>query len=125
MATVVTRGVSYCNDCFSNNILHKYKMMFGKSKILKPDERVLIAYSGGNNSRALVHICFLATGDQQHKRMRHYSMVCHIDERLLWGEVSQSYKRYRLLSSFKEIDWNMNLIITWVKSIMSIRFVVM
>jgi PP-loop superfamily ATP-utilizing enzyme len=63
--------------------------MFGKSKILRPNEKVLIAYSGGANSRALVHFCFMAIHEEQHKKMTFSPMICHIDERSLWKDVNE------------------------------------
>lgn len=35
---------------------HRFRCEFGKSRLIRDGERVLVAYSGGSNSCALIHL---------------------------------------------------------------------
>lgn len=37
-------------------VTHKFRCEFGKSRLIRDKEPVLVAYSGGRNSRAMVHL---------------------------------------------------------------------
>ena len=49
-------GQSLCSDCFSNSILRKTAKTISKYKMIKNDELVCVAVSGGKDSLALLHI---------------------------------------------------------------------
>ena len=49
-------GQSLCSECFSNSILRKTAKTISKYKMIKNDELVCVAVSGGKDSLALLHI---------------------------------------------------------------------
>ena len=49
-------GQSLCSRCFSNSILRKTAKTISKYKMIKNDELVCVAVSGGKDSLALLHI---------------------------------------------------------------------
>lgn len=49
-------GQSLCSDCFSNSIMRKTAKTISKYKMIKNDELVCVAVSGGKDSLALLHI---------------------------------------------------------------------
>ena len=49
-------GQSLCSVCFSNSILRKTAKTISKYKMIKNDELVCVAVSGGKDSLALLHI---------------------------------------------------------------------
>ncbi|KAK7113947.1 cytoplasmic tRNA 2-thiolation protein 2-A-like isoform X1 [Littorina saxatilis] len=75
---VVTRvNDAFCQDCFLVYAVHKFRSAIGKSKVIVPKEHVLVAYSGGPASSALLH--FLQEGKKEGK-LRFTVTVVHIDE---------------------------------------------
>ena len=46
----------FCKLCFVEYCVHKYKSTTCKSKMIKPEHKVLIAYSGGQSSTALLNM---------------------------------------------------------------------
>jgi len=49
-------GENLCSQCFSNSILRKTAKTISKYNMIKNDERVCVAVSGGKDSLALLHI---------------------------------------------------------------------
>jgi len=69
----------YCRDCFLTGVHHKFRATLGKHKAMKPGEKVVVGYSGGGASAALLHL--LKTGiESDHKRLLFKPEVLHIDE---------------------------------------------
>ncbi|VEN58001.1 unnamed protein product [Callosobruchus maculatus] len=54
---LVLRGKdAYCKSCFLEGVTHKFKSTLGKSKLIRPRDRVLIVYEDNGNSTALLHM---------------------------------------------------------------------
>ena len=49
-------GETLCSDCFSNSILHKAAKTISKHKMIRNNELVCVAVSGGKDSLALLDI---------------------------------------------------------------------
>ncbi|HSG74082.1 MAG TPA: ATP-binding protein, partial [Nitrosopumilaceae archaeon] len=49
-------GENLCSDCFSNSILRKTAKTISKYNMIKNDELVCVAVSGGKDSLVLLHI---------------------------------------------------------------------
>lgn len=49
-------GENFCSDCFSDSILRKTAKTISKYNMIKNDELVCVAVSGGKDSLALLHI---------------------------------------------------------------------
>lgn len=54
---ILLRGKdSYCKPCFLLNTNHKFKLLLGKSKLIRPRDKVLVTYEIGHPSTALLHL---------------------------------------------------------------------
>lgn len=47
---------AYCKNCFLTGANHKFKALLGKSKLIRPNDRVLVSYEVGHPSTALLHM---------------------------------------------------------------------
>merc|ERR1712023_280006 len=45
-----------CEQCFLTYVTHKFRSTLGKSKLVQPNDGVLLAISGGHSSMALLHL---------------------------------------------------------------------
>lgn len=43
-------------DCFFKYCVHKYRSTFGKSKLVRDGERILLGFNGGQGSSAMLHL---------------------------------------------------------------------
>lgn len=46
----------FCKVCFKEYCEHKFRSTIGKTRMIKPHHRVLIAYSGGQSSTAMLDL---------------------------------------------------------------------
>lgn len=54
---VLLRGKdAYCKNCFLIGCNHKFKALLGKSKLIRPNDNVMISYEIGHPSTALLHL---------------------------------------------------------------------
>lgn len=87
---VVTRvNDAFCQECFLSYAVHKFRSAIGKSKVIVPKDHVLVAYSGGPASSALLH--FIRQGMNEGK-LRFTVSVIHIDELGLVSSPAESRK---------------------------------
>ena len=68
-------GENFCSECFSHSILRKTAKTISKYNMIKNDELVCVAVSGGKDSLALLHIL-----DQMSKNHNFRLQVITIDE---------------------------------------------
>jgi cytoplasmic tRNA 2-thiolation protein 2 len=69
----------FCRNCFYDYCTHKFRSTIGKSKLVRTADRVLIAFSGGINSLALIHMINEGLNDSQHKKLRFLPSIVYID----------------------------------------------
>jgi len=69
-----------CKECFLQYATHKFRSTLGKSKLVKANDKVLLAVSGGHTSRAMVHLVTEALSEKAHKRLRFSPGIVFIDE---------------------------------------------
>ena len=50
------QDVFFFSQCFTSYATHKFRSAFGKSKLVRDQEKVIAAYSGGHSSSAMVHL---------------------------------------------------------------------
>jgi len=72
-----------CAACFLTYVTHKFRSTLGKSKLVQPNDNVLIAMSGGHASSALLHLVRGALSLGAHKRLRFSPGVVCVDESVL------------------------------------------
>ncbi|KAJ8041841.1 Cytoplasmic tRNA 2-thiolation protein 2-A [Holothuria leucospilota] len=97
-ATVVARlGDPFCRACFLEYFTHKFRATFGKSKAVRNGEKVLIAFSGGQSSCAMLHLVKEGLQNGVHKKLRYIPGVVFIDESICM-EQPQNDKNAQLES---------------------------
>ncbi|CAL4122848.1 unnamed protein product, partial [Meganyctiphanes norvegica] len=81
IAEVVLRKKDpYCKKCFLKYFIHKFRATIGKSKMIFPNDRVLVSVSGGSSSMTLLHLLRGALDEDDHKKFRFVPYFLHIDE---------------------------------------------
>ena len=70
-------------DCFLSYFVHKFRSTIGKSKQIRPGDRVLIAISGGLSSSALLHLIRDGLDESSHKKLRFEPTFIYIDGKLI------------------------------------------
>lgn len=71
---------SFCKNCFQVYVVHRFRAAIGKSKLIRDGEHVLVAYSGGANSSALLHLIQDGLSERAHKKLRFIPTLLHVDE---------------------------------------------
>ncbi|XP_012934882.1 cytoplasmic tRNA 2-thiolation protein 2 [Aplysia californica] len=71
---------SFCKACFQVYVVHKFRAAIGKSKLIRDGEHVLVAFSGGANSAALLHLIQDGLSVRAHKKLRFIPTLLHVDE---------------------------------------------
>lgn len=95
----------YCRDCFSVRVTHKFRCEFGKSRLIRDKEPVLVAHSGGRNSCAMVHLIQEGLGKRAQKKLRFIPELVYIDDHIdSSGSVPQDQENFlsTLLTHLKE-----------------------
>ena len=75
----------FCGDCLSQYCRQKFRATLGKSKLFSSTtnmntcDRVLVAFSGGIASVALVDLIKLGLGEDFHRKLRFVPSLIHID----------------------------------------------
>ncbi|KAK3916568.1 Cytoplasmic tRNA 2-thiolation protein 2 [Frankliniella fusca] len=76
---------AYCRNCFLSHVNHKFRSTLGKSKMMKPADVVLAAFSGSGKSNAMLHLLHAGLSEQSHKRFLFKVQVLYIDEGAILG----------------------------------------
>ena len=83
-AVVVVRlNDPLCKSCFLAYFTHKFRATIGKSRAIKAGEKVLLAFSGGPSSSAMLHLVCEGLSDTAVKKLRFEPGIAFVDE----GEV--------------------------------------
>ncbi|XP_043190727.1 cytoplasmic tRNA 2-thiolation protein 2-B-like [Amphibalanus amphitrite] len=70
----------YCRDCFVAAFTHKFRSTLGKSRLLRPDEPALVAFSGGVASSVLARLVSDGASQTDSKRLRLRPGLLMVDE---------------------------------------------
>ncbi|CAK9822903.1 Cytoplasmic tRNA 2-thiolation protein 2 [Anthophora retusa] len=70
----------YCRMCFLTMLMHKFKATLGKSKLVQPNDSILIAHSGKANSTVLVHLLSTDTNESISRKLGFRYKVLYIDD---------------------------------------------
>ncbi|XP_066260815.1 cytoplasmic tRNA 2-thiolation protein 2-A-like [Euwallacea similis] len=71
---------AYCKDCFLMGSNHKFKALLGKSKLIRPNDRVLISYEVGQPSSALLHLLRNGLDLDSPKRLRIEPVIVFLED---------------------------------------------
>ncbi|XP_037083217.1 cytoplasmic tRNA 2-thiolation protein 2-A-like [Pollicipes pollicipes] len=73
----------YCRGCFLAAVTHKFRSTLGKSRLLKPGERALLAFSGGPASCVLARLLRDGLDQPGSRQLRLQPHLLHVDESTL------------------------------------------
>ncbi|KAL1498303.1 hypothetical protein ABEB36_009121 [Hypothenemus hampei] len=93
---------AYCKECFLAGATHKFKALLGKTKLIRPHDRVLISYEVGHPSTALLH--FLRSGLDLNtpKQLRFEPVIVFLEDQ--WHLTVE--ERIEIVEKVKkEISW--------------------
>lgn len=71
---------AYCKTCFVANCTHKFRATLGKSKLLKPRDKVLVAFSGGPSSAAMLRLLRDGFSEDAHKKLLFDPSLVYVDD---------------------------------------------
>lgn len=77
---IVLRKIDvYCKNCFLAATNHKFRLMLGKYRVVKPNDNVLIVHQIGHPSTALLHFIHEGLNLTHHKKFRFKPIFLFID----------------------------------------------
>nr|XP_055072554.1 cytoplasmic tRNA 2-thiolation protein 2 [Misgurnus anguillicaudatus] len=92
---------AFCRSCFKEYFIHKFRAMLGKNRVIFPQEKVLLALSGGASSCSMLSQVQEGLGRDAPKKLRFVPGIVYIDE----GGVSglSLDERQRSVTKLKKI----------------------
>ena len=79
-----------CESCFLAYFTHKFRATLGKSRLVRHGEKVLLAFSGGPSSSAMLHLVTEGFSDRVPRKLRFQPGVVFIDECALFPDMNGS-----------------------------------
>ncbi|KAM9726438.1 cytoplasmic tRNA 2-thiolation protein 2 isoform 2-T2 [Menidia menidia] len=79
-AVVIRARDAYCRNCFRDSFVHKFRAMLGKTRVIFPGEKVLLAVSGGPSSCSMLSQVQEGLSQNAHKKLRFVPAIVFIDE---------------------------------------------
>lgn len=77
---IVLRKIDvYCKKCFLAATNHKFRLMLGKYRIVRPGDKVLVVHRIGHPSTALLHFIHEGVNLNHHKKLQFYPVFLFID----------------------------------------------
>ncbi|KAM4018685.1 cytoplasmic tRNA 2-thiolation protein 2 [Anomaloglossus baeobatrachus] len=83
---IIRVGDAFCKSCFKEYFVHKFRAMLGKNRVVYPGEKVLLAYSGGPSSSAMIQQVQEGLGRDAPKKLRFVPGIVFIDEGAVCGQ---------------------------------------
>nr|CAB3234558.1 cytoplasmic tRNA 2-thiolation protein 2-like [Phallusia mammillata] len=78
---VIGTNGTFCRECFLKYFSHKFRASMGKNPVVRHGDQVLLAYSGGINSSALLHLIQEGSSPNAVRKLKFQTGVIFIDER--------------------------------------------
>ncbi|KAI1297290.1 Cytoplasmic tRNA 2-thiolation protein 2-A [Halotydeus destructor] len=95
-----------CRSCFDEYSSHKYRSTVAKHKLIRNGTKVLIAFSGGASSSALLNLVQeCVQHPEEHRRAIYVPHVVHIDESILLPANCDSHLS-QIRAAMKKTSWN-------------------
>ncbi|XP_027201788.2 cytosolic thiouridylase subunit 2 [Dermatophagoides pteronyssinus] len=79
----------FCNDCLIDYCTKTFRQTLGKSRLIKTNDRILVGFSGGLSSIALVDLIRRGLDEQQFQKLRFKPYLLFIDESILDNSEQQ------------------------------------
>ncbi|XP_013913818.1 PREDICTED: cytoplasmic tRNA 2-thiolation protein 2 [Thamnophis sirtalis] len=81
----IRAGDAFCKGCFKDYFVHKFRAMLGKNRCIYPGEKVLLAFSGGLASSAMLRQVQEGLNREAPKKLRFRPGIIYIDEGAMCG----------------------------------------
>ncbi|KAM6253152.1 cytoplasmic tRNA 2-thiolation protein 2 [Porphyrio hochstetteri] len=78
-ALLLRPGDAFCRGCFRELFVHKFRAVLGKSRLIFPGEKVLLALSGGPVSSAMLRQVQEGLSRETAKRLRFVPGLLYVD----------------------------------------------
>ncbi|KAF6034398.1 CTU2 [Bugula neritina] len=98
---VIRVNDAFCRECFLMYCTHKFRSAFGKSKIIRDGEKVLVAFSGGQASTAMLHLVKEGKSVRAQKKLRFVPGLIYVDEGAVLGHSNED--RQRIIDRISEL----------------------
>ncbi|XP_077306556.1 cytoplasmic tRNA 2-thiolation protein 2 isoform X1 [Lithobates pipiens] len=98
---IIRVGDAFCRSCFKEYFVHKFRAALGKNRVVFPGEKVLLAYSGGPSSSALIQQVQEGRSRDAPKKLRFIPAILYIDEGAVCGQSWED--RERIVSEIENI----------------------
>ncbi|KAM8799225.1 cytoplasmic tRNA 2-thiolation protein 2 [Eudromia elegans] len=86
---VIRVGDPFCRACFREYFVHKFRAMLGKNRVIFPGEKVLLAFSGGAASSAMLRQVQEGLRRETAKKLRFIPGIIYIDEGAVCGQSAE------------------------------------
>ncbi|XP_077165740.1 cytoplasmic tRNA 2-thiolation protein 2 [Paroedura picta] len=83
---VIRVGDAFCKACFKDYFVHKFRATLGKNRCIFPGEKVLLAFSGGPASSAMVRQVQEGLSREAAKKLRFKPGIIFVDEGAVCGQ---------------------------------------
>ncbi|XP_064459573.1 cytoplasmic tRNA 2-thiolation protein 2-like [Ornithodoros turicata] len=83
---VLRKHDPYCSGCFWKNCTHKFRSTLGKSRLIKHGDIVLVCFSGGPASSAMVELVLDGISDEPLKSLPIHPSLLYIDDSVVLGD---------------------------------------
>ncbi|KAJ7311964.1 hypothetical protein JRQ81_006288 [Phrynocephalus forsythii] len=83
---IIRLGDAFCKACFKDYFIHKFRAMLGKNRCIYPGEKVLLAFSGGPASSAMVRQVQEGLSQRAAKKLRFKPGIIFVDEGAVCGQ---------------------------------------
>nr|XP_056718730.1 cytoplasmic tRNA 2-thiolation protein 2 [Euleptes europaea] len=83
---IIRVGDAFCKACFKDHFVHKFRAMLGKNRCIFPGEKVLLAFSGGPASSAMVRQVQEGLSQEAAKKLRFKPGILFVDEGAVCGQ---------------------------------------
>ncbi|XP_075432907.1 cytoplasmic tRNA 2-thiolation protein 2 isoform X3 [Ascaphus truei] len=83
---IIRVGDAFCRPCFKEYFVHKFRAVLGKNRVIYPGEKVLLAYSGGSSSSAMIQQVQEGLSRDTPKKLRFLPGILYIDEGAACGQ---------------------------------------
>ncbi|XP_015272847.1 PREDICTED: cytoplasmic tRNA 2-thiolation protein 2 [Gekko japonicus] len=83
---IIRVGDAFCKACFKDYFVHKFRATLGKNRCIFPGEKVLLAFSGGPASSAMVRQVQEGLSRDAAKKLRFKPGIVFVDEGAVCGQ---------------------------------------
>ncbi|CAM4532551.1 hypothetical protein PO909_023204 [Leuciscus waleckii] len=92
---------AFCRSCFKEYFIHKFRAMLGKNRVIFPQEKVLLAVSGGAASCSMLSQVIEGLSRDAPKKLRFMPGIIYIDDGGTCGRSQE--ERQRSVDQLKSI----------------------